>query len=45
MPSNPDDALEGVYAGELVRMMGEYIPIHPKFACVEAQDQDLRGRG
>ena len=41
MPSSPDDALEDVYIGVLVRVMREYIPIHPRFACVEGQDQDL----
>lgn len=44
MPSSPVDALEGVDTSVLVGAVQEDIPIHPKFACVEAQDQDLTRR-
>ena len=44
MPSSPVDALEGVYKRVLVGAVREYIPIPPRFACVEAQDQDLTRR-
>ena len=44
MPSSPVDALEGVSTAVFVGAEREDIPIPPKFACVEAQDQDLTCR-